>query len=69
MEQPDSPTAWYFFTDDLPDGEVIVPFRTRYGVAFGVRREAMPEETLKELNRTAQLVLGIGLAEVNTADH
>lgn len=64
MESQTTPQAWYFFTDDLPDGEVITPFRTRHGLAFGVRTGAMPDETLDALNQTARFVLGVGLAHI-----
>ncbi|MER6956047.1 hypothetical protein [Streptomyces sp. NPDC000618] len=63
MESP-QPQAWYFFSSDLPDGEVIVPFKTQQGLAFGVRTGAMPDETLDALNRTARFVLGVGLAHI-----
>jgi hypothetical protein len=70
MESPDreSPTAWYFFTDDLPDGEVIVPFETPWGLAFGVRTGAMPQETMDALNATARFVLGVGLAHLGDTE-
>jgi hypothetical protein len=58
-------TAWYVFTDDLPDEEVVMPIKTDWGLAIAVRRGAMPEETLAELNRTARFVFGVGLAQIN----
>ncbi|WP_020141171.1 hypothetical protein [Streptomyces sp. 351MFTsu5.1] len=64
MESPQSPTAWYFFSDDLPDGEVIVPIKTPYGLAFAIRRGAMTQEMLDGLNQTAEFVLGVGLAHL-----
>ncbi len=59
-----TPHAWYFFTDALPDGEVITPFRTPHGLAFGVREGISPEEMLDALNETAEFVLGVGLARI-----
>ncbi|MFJ8154849.1 hypothetical protein [Streptomyces sp. NPDC094468] len=64
MESPPALQAWYFFSNDLPDGEVIVPFKTDRGLAFAVRTGAMPEATLAALNETAEFVLGIGLAHL-----
>ncbi|CAM5718630.1 hypothetical protein SALBM135S_02769 [Streptomyces alboniger] len=56
----------YVFTDDLPDGEVIVPIRTKSGnLIFPVRRGEMTERMLAGLNQTAQHVLGIGLAQIS----
>lgn len=61
----ESPIVWYFFSDDLPDGELIVPFKTEDGLAFGIRREdSMTEEMLDALNKTARFVLGTGLAHL-----
>lgn len=59
-----SPAVWYFFSDDLPDGEVIVPFRTKRGLAFGIRPGEMSKEMLKALNATARFILGVGLAHL-----
>lgn len=65
MESQTTPQrAWYFFTDDLPDEEVIMPFRTPYGLAFGVRGGISAEEMLDALNQTADFVLGVGLAQI-----
>lgn len=56
----ESPTAWYFFSDDLPDGEVILPIKNQHGLAFAVRRGAMEQSTLDDLNRTMRFVLSVG---------
>lgn len=66
MESPQTPTAWYVFSDDLPDGEVIVPIKTPHGLCFAVRRGEMTQEMLDGLNQTAQFVLGVGLAHLHT---
>lgn len=68
MESPQVLHAWYFFSDDLPDGEVIVPIKTPRGLAFGVRTGAMPQATLDALNQTAEFVLGIGLAQLGQTE-
>jgi hypothetical protein len=60
MESPQMPRAWYFFSDDLPDGEVIVPFTTKTGsLAFGVRTGAMPDATLDALNEAGRVAFGV----------
>lgn len=64
----ESPRVWYFFSDDLPDGEVIVPIKNEHGLAFAVRRGAMEQSTLDELNRTAQFVLGVGLMRLGETE-
>ncbi|MGJ5898588.1 hypothetical protein ACSCBZ_42620 [Streptomyces niveiscabiei] len=64
MESP-TLTAWFAFSDNLPAGEVVVPVMTEHGLGIAIRRGAMPQDTLDELNRTAQFVLGVGLAQIN----
>jgi hypothetical protein len=57
--------VWYFFSDDVPDGELIVPIKNEHGLAFAVRPDAgMKQEMLDELNRVADYVLGVGLAHL-----
>ncbi|MFJ8109949.1 hypothetical protein [Streptomyces sp. NPDC096132] len=68
VSPPAQMQAWYFFSDDLPDGQLIVPFKTRHGLAFGVRTGAMPEATLEALNETARFVLGVGLAHLGPTE-
>lgn len=70
MESPrhPRPRVWYVFSDDLPDGELIVPIKSAYGLAFAVRRNAgMSQEMLDQLNETADFVLGVGLAHLDGA--
>ncbi|MEW2424874.1 hypothetical protein AB0911_30540 [Streptomyces nigra] len=69
MESPSRPRAWYFFSDDLPDGEILMPIKSKHGLAFAVRPNAgMEQEMLDQLNKTAEFVLGVGLAHLDTAD-
>ncbi|MFH9957344.1 hypothetical protein ACH4OX_24465 [Streptomyces roseolus] len=56
--------CWYFFSEDLPDGETMVPIVTRHGLAFAVRPGACPPEFLDRLNEAAEHVLGVGLAAI-----
>jgi len=65
MESPRGPRVWYFFSDDLPDEEILVPFKTQHGLAFGVRPGKMEPEMLHRLNEAADHVLGVGLAHVD----
>jgi hypothetical protein len=59
-----APRAWYFFTDDIPDGELLVPIVGDHGIAFAVRTKAIPQEALDALNQAADLLLGLGLASI-----
>jgi len=66
MEPGRRPRVWYFFSSDLPEGELIMPIKTRFGLAFAVRPDAgMEQEMLDQLNRTAEFVLGVGLAHLD----
>lgn len=70
MESPEeSPTVWYAFSDDLPDGEVIVPIRNKHGLAFAVRRGAMEQSALDDLNRGMKFVLGVGLLRLGQTEN
>lgn len=61
-----APQARYVFTDDLPDGEVIVPIQTKSGdLIFPIRRGEMTERMLAGLNETARHVLGVGLVRIS----
>lgn len=69
MESPRRPRAWYFFSEDLPDGEILVPIRCEHGLAFAVRpNSGMNQQMLDQLNETADFVLGVGLAQLNVGD-
>jgi hypothetical protein len=61
-----APRVRYVFSDDLPDGEVIVPIKTKSGdLIFPVRRGEMTERMLAGLNEAAAHVLGVGLAQIS----
>ncbi|MFI8988625.1 hypothetical protein ACIG63_27055 [Streptomyces antimycoticus] len=57
--------AWYFFSSDLPEGEILIPIKTPHGLAFAVRPGKMAPEMLDELNRVANYVLNVGLARID----
>lgn len=66
MESPRGPRVWYFFSDDVPECELIVPIKTDYGLAFAVRPKAgMSQAMLDRLNEAADHVLGVGLAHLD----
>lgn len=65
MESPRGPRVWYFFSDDLPDGEILVPIKSEHGLAFAVRPGTMQPEMLDRLNQAADHVLGVGLAHLD----
>jgi hypothetical protein len=66
---PRRPRVWYFFSDDLPDGEILVPIKCQHGLAFAVRpNSGMDQVMLDRLNENTEFVLGVGLGILNAGD-
>jgi len=60
------PRVWYFFSDDVPEDELMVPIKCEHGLAFAVRpKSGMDQPMLDRLNEVADFVLGVGLAHVD----
>jgi hypothetical protein len=58
--------VWYFFSEDVPDGELMIPIVSDHGLAIAVKpNSGMDQKMLDELNRVADHVLGVGLARLN----
>ena len=69
MESPRSPRVWYFFSDELPDGEILVPITSKHGLAFAVRpNSGMDQPMLDRLNENTEFVLSLGLGILNVGD-
>jgi hypothetical protein len=65
MESPRG-RVWYFFSDDVPEGKLMIPIVNDHGLAIAVRPDAgMEREMLDELNRVADHVVGVGIAHLN----
>ncbi|MEW2161409.1 hypothetical protein AB0912_00130 [Streptomyces sp. NPDC007084] len=61
-ERPARPArAWYVFSDDLPDGEILMPIFTQHGTFMAVRRGHMTQELMDELNASLRHLIGTGL--------
>lgn len=65
MESPRRPRVWYFFSDDLPDDEILVPIKCEAGLAFAVRPGKMTPEMLNRLNENVEHLMGVGLAHLD----
>jgi hypothetical protein len=65
MESPRRPRVWYFFSDDLPDGEILVPIKCEHGMAFAVRPGMMTPEMLNRLNENVDHLMSVGLARLD----
>lgn len=65
MESPRRPRVWYFFSEDLPDGEILVPIKCEYGMAFAVRPGTMTPEMLNRLNENVDHLMSVGLARLD----
>lgn len=59
-----APRCWFFFSADLPDGEMMVPITTEHGLAYAVRPGACPDAFLERLNEAARHAVGVGLATI-----
>jgi hypothetical protein len=58
--------VWYFFSDAVPDGELMIPIVSDHGLAIAVKPNAgIDQKTLDELQRVADHVLGVGIAHLN----
>lgn len=56
------PRVWCVLTDDLPDGELVMPVVTPNGIALAVRRgEKVEEELVSELNAVLRHLVDTGL--------
>ncbi|MFJ1653660.1 hypothetical protein ACIOC2_20180 [Streptomyces sp. NPDC088337] len=53
--------AWFVFSDDLPDGETVIPIQTPYGTALAVRPTEMTPQLLQDLNKVAKFLIDTGL--------
>ncbi|MEV2203693.1 hypothetical protein AB0E11_27555 [Streptomyces fradiae] len=60
----ESKKAWFFFSPDVPEEQLIIPIKTRHGLAFACRPGGMPEHVVTELNRVARHVVGVGLVTI-----
>jgi hypothetical protein len=69
MESPRRPRAWYFFSEDLPDGEILMPIKCKHGLAVAVRpNSGMDQPMLDKLNETADFLVGVGLVRLDVGD-
>lgn len=70
MESPRGPRrVWYFFSDDLPDGEILVPITSEHGLCFAVRPEAgMDQNMLDRLNENVDHLMSVGIARLDVGD-
>ena len=67
MESPRGPRrVWYFFSDDLPDGEILVPITSEHGLCFAVRPKAGMDQTmLDRLNENVDHLMSVGIARLD----
>lgn len=66
MESPKRPAerAWFQFSDEIPDDEVVVAVQTPNGIAFPVRPGEMTPNLLKALNESFDHLVSVGLLRV-----
>lgn len=66
MESPKRPAkkAWFQFSEDIPDDELVVAVQTPRGIALPVRPGEMTPQLLKALNESFDHLVSIGLLRV-----
>ncbi|MEU5091685.1 hypothetical protein [Streptomyces sp. NPDC021356] len=58
--------AWFVESEDVPDGEVIVPIRTKSGdLALAVKPGEMTAAMFAGLNAVARHLVGVGLVHIS----
>lgn len=59
--QPPAARAWYIFSDDIPDSEVVVPIVTSSGnTVLAVRPGEMTPRLMEALNDALRLLIDTG---------
>lgn len=61
FEKCHSARIWFTSSDDLPEGEIVVPVLTKHGVALVVRPGEQMPRLLQALNETMRLLIDTGL--------
>lgn len=56
--------VWFQFSEDIPDDELVVAVRTRYGIALPVRPGEMTPQLLQALNKSVDHLVSVGLLRV-----
>ncbi|MFJ7238256.1 hypothetical protein ACIQWB_14135 [Streptomyces olivaceus] len=60
----ESQKCWLVWSDDLPDGDVVVPVKTKDGLAIACRPGAMTQQTFDDLNAAARHLIGVGIVSI-----
>ncbi|MGQ4469353.1 hypothetical protein ACN6K6_000655 [Streptomyces violaceoruber] len=61
----ESQRCWLVWSEDLPDGEVVVPIKTKDGLAIACRPGQMTKQMFDDLNAVARHVIGVGIVSIN----
>jgi hypothetical protein len=65
MESPKRPAkAWFQFSEEIPDDELVVAVRTPHGIALPVRPGEMTPQLLQALNKSFDHLVSVGLMRV-----
>lgn len=61
----ESQRCWLVESDDLPDGQVLVPVKTKDGLALACRPGEMSKQMFDDLNAAARHLIGVGIVTIN----
>ncbi|MDX3405559.1 hypothetical protein ACWDX8_13455 [Streptomyces anthocyanicus] len=64
----ESQRCWLVESDDLPDGHVLVPVKTKDGLALACRPGEMSKQMFDDLNAAARHLIGVGIVTINDND-
>lgn len=65
MESPrPAKKLWFLTSDQIPDGELVVPVETQYGTALAMRPKEVTPELIRALNESVAHLVSIGLLQV-----
>lgn len=60
-----SQRCWLVWSDDLPDGEEMVPIKTKDGLALACRPGGMTKPMFDAFNAAARHLIGVGIVTIN----
>jgi hypothetical protein len=61
----ESQRCWLVESDDLPDGEVLVPIKTKDGLALACRPGEMSKQMFDALGAAARHLIGVGIVSIH----
>ena len=61
----ESQRCWLVWSDDLPDGDSMVPIKTKDGLALACRPGEMSKQMFDDFNAAARHLIDVGIVSIN----